>query len=230
MQFGLPTLGEGAIKKGTKRRRQHEKHFECEADFDPYVIPSFMSSVDQLIGSNEFERQAGTFHVSVDNSTLASLINGHAQLWGAHYRPILSRAISAIIKILGIGWTPHPIAADPISWVPREQNFVADRLSTFTMKRKSSWHQKFEFLSDLRSWCVECYSDGGKRGNVGAGAWVILAVRETEFQILEAGGVFLDDPTATAFATEMIAPDAALSRLGVVLQDFGFGCSSENLT
>ena len=119
----------------------------------------------------------------------------------------------------------HHWAADPVAWVPRELNDMADSLCNRSMNNKQD-HRKIHHFIDkiIRSgFNLKLCTDGGVRGGKTSGTgWIIYAVQVNDHgaegkhvAIIEGGTYF--NRGMSSLEAEIRALDEALDCLGLYL-------------
>ena len=163
--------------------------------------------------------------IVVDCEVLANLLNGTVASMSEEHQPVFRRMARALASLLGREWRPRTPRADMVEWRPRKYNVQADRLANYAMNSACRWESvDSDSLRDaLRSGCnIRLCSDGGLRyrdGSAGC-AWVLYCVqRHGEawiFSMLGHAGFHVSGATS-AFVAEILALDAALATLSLVL-------------
>ena len=150
----------------------------------------------------------------VDCQPLRDVVCGHMRLHTPFLRPVFTRITRSVMGILEAGWLPATLVADPVHWVPREQNSLADAFANRTMDIERTWGMQWPLpprLQDIRH-NVFLQSDGGYLGDKAAAAWAIVAAFGVEVHILAARGVYLPT-TRSSFTAEAIALEDGLNSL-----------------
>jgi len=129
--------------------------------------------------------------------------------------PILDRIVRGLVQFYDAGWRPPRSYDDPVVWMNRSHNKVADGLADLTMDRGRSWAKLFETSIDPReaNWVI--HTDGDRRSNSCAAASSIvgfLSCRNGLFNYEPwfAQGAYLNGG-ATVFQAEAIAIDEAMN-------------------
>ena len=104
---------------------------------------------------------------------------------------------------------------DPVVWMPRENNKVADGLADLTMDRRLSWQKFFPTTLDWSQAHVIIQTDGGRRAEDCAAANWIFGLWDSDMKKYEpymAGGIFIE-VSCTVFKAEAIAIDEASAHV-----------------
>ena len=122
-----------------------------------------------------------------------------------------------LFVLYGKGWRPPQLAEDPVQWMPRKHNKVADGLADLTMDRMCSWSKRYPTKLGPNYANIVIQSDGGRRSETCAAASVIIWIfgmfeGETLYQPWYAEGVYIP-VDVTVFQAEMIALDRAIERV-----------------
>ena len=172
---------------------------------------------------------ANTVHFVVDCLSVQKVACGLAPLTSTFYRPPfvrIARSLAHIAPRLRLG---RDVADDPVLWVPREDNKLADLLCNVTMDRKSSWGRTWANVpEDCLEFSLLAFSDGGRRNDkCSASAWAVAVGYPSgiswDYNLLEAGGIFHDQAT-NSFLAETLALEMAtlaVRRLVESLQIIG---------
>ena len=91
-------------------------------------------SVGSLIDWQRFQK---SFLFVTDSQLLQGLVCGHCKILDDQYRPLLTRVVERIADLLANVWVLPQMWDDPVRWMPREYNKVADGLADLTMDRRS---------------------------------------------------------------------------------------------
>ena len=139
-------------------------------------------------------------------------------------RPLLSRVLDNVVKIIGCGWLPPLIHQDPVMWTQQDNNQLADYLCNFTMDvKRTTWKHVRLNADDSPPGCghILAFYDGGSRPDCAASAWLIGKVVKAgeiwTFQPRVAGGIFFETPISS-FLAEAIALEHATIELNQYLQ------------
>ena len=171
-----------------------------------------------------WHRMARCFTFYVDCKPLADIINGKSPLHDCtDLEPCMARITNRLFHLVDSNWTAPSITGDPITWVRRHNNLVADHLVNYTMDLRESWTKLIQppgMARDIGACNFVCHSDGGTRGaDCSAAAWVIEAVvQEGDCRLtfpIAMAGTFMS-PAIHSFKAEAIALDqvtTALARL-----------------
>jgi len=184
---------------------------ECHKDClvfrgDTPEIDEVMDSVAPLI---HWCRPQRCFIYVVDSQSLQGVVCGQARLKDTNYEPIVARILERFIELYSCKWTPPGIWGDPVKWLDRSHNKVADGLAD--LDKASSWHKVFRSDVDVSERNLIVQSDGGLReGQCAAAAYIIGAwnAGTSAFEPLIAHGTYLD-ASISVFAAEAIALDEA---------------------
>ena len=155
----------------------------------------------------EWERFHGCFLFMVDCQPLSDIINGRIPLKCLDLEETLADTLHSVEKMLDCGWQPCGLWTDPVKWVPREHNVVADFLCNYSMDTCKTWHQ----ISDLKlpdQFNLLLHSDGGARRECGSASWVVEAAfyddGERKLQLIAMSGTFYQAPVSS-FTAEALA-------------------------
>ena len=138
-----------------------------------------------------------------------------------------------IVSHMSMGWAPARVHGDPVQWMPREHNKVADGLADLTMDIQKSWARRYRSSLPPGGANVVVQTDGGLRdGDCAASAWIIglwgIRSGAWTYEPLVAGGVFLDLP-CTVFKAEAIALDEASREVVALLTSFNRSQTAETV-
>lgn len=197
---------------GSKPATHHTPVTEAEAakraKSTPYLLPT-------MIWCNP----GRCFQLYTDSQIIQRIICGHSKLTSAYFVPAFTRCTNNLVSILDLGWKTAQSYTDPIVWVSRNFNSVADRFATNTMRKGTSWNRIWrENFHGTRGNNLTGFSDGGSRDDwgVSASAWVIgTNTGEGDGQHwkpLVAGGVFFNK-TNSSFMVETVAADNMIADL-----------------
>ena len=154
--------------------------------------------------------RAGTIHFVIDCQPVCNIVCGKASLKDAYYRPIFVRICRKLQRTscsLGLGITA---IEQPVMWVERTKNQLADTLCNYTMDRGHSWHHEWKHRElTPANMSVVGFSDGGRRSeSCAASAWALAIGTVMEgnwsYRLVMAGGTFHARPMH-AFLAEAIA-------------------------
>ena len=106
---------------------------------------------------------------------------------------------------------------DPIQWMPRKHNKVADGLADYTMDTGASWSKTFPVQLNLLRANIIVQTDGGKRGGVCAAASVVIGLftmcdGNMIYEPFYAEGIFLTG-AVSVFQAEAIAVESGARKL-----------------
>ena len=122
----------------------------------------------------EWARGHQCFVFMVDCQALAEIINGRMPLLADELETCLEDAVNHLEALLARGWLPHGFWTDPVKWVRRSRNVVADYLCNVTMDQRQTWHEVFRELLP-QDFNILVHSDGGSRSQCSAAAWIAEA-------------------------------------------------------
>ena len=116
-----------------------------------------------------------------------------------------------------MGWQPPHIQEDPVHWMARSFNKVADGLADFTMDRERSWQKIVATWGDPCRGNLIVQTDGGRRtAQCAASAAIVGLLTWVDgtftYEPWFARGLFLSGGE-TVFQAEAIALDIAVSWL-----------------
>ena len=106
---------------------------------------------------------------------------------------------------------------DPVKWMKRCNNRVADGLADLTMDTRSTWHKRFDTTLAIDQANIIVQTDGGLReGDSAAAAWIIGLWGHDgggyKYEPLIAHGTFLE-ADCTVFRAEAIDLDEACAEV-----------------
>ena len=84
---------------------------------------------------------------------------------------------------------------DPIRWVSREYNEIADHLANYTLDLGKSWSIQYGETKFSSTQNLVGFADGGARKTCSASAWIAGYVDCGNFKPITSGGVFHPTPT-----------------------------------
>ena len=161
-----------------------------------------------------------SFAFFVDCKPLADVMAGRAPLRADGMGPIFERMTTRIFHLLDAKWHLTDPTDDPVVWVRRESNVIADYLANYTMDNRVDWAEKIQVDRvgrNLRDFNIICHSDGGTRGqSCSSAAWCVEALSwqsGTQTAItLAMGGLFLERPVSS-FLAETLALDNCIQTV-----------------
>lgn len=108
----------------------------------------------------------------VDCQPLQRITCGHTPLLNDSYLPLFNRILHNICDIVHQGFLPPRLVDDPVLWVKRDQNKLADYLCNVAMDRKRSWRKerRIDMPTEYHWFAV---SDGGARLHCSACGWSV---------------------------------------------------------
>lgn len=166
---------------------------------------------------NAWDNHHQRFTFIVDCQPLCQIVNGKCPLLQDDLAPVYERMTGRIFKMLGCGWRPNCLRADPVNWHRREHNEIADFIVNHTMECRKDW--QFVFKAPCSDFNIQhanliCHSDGGTRaGSCSASGWIVEACviqgdAQHTFPLAMAGSFF--DQPVSSFSAELIALDAVV--------------------
>ncbi len=147
----------------------------------------------------------------VDCQPLQRITCGRTPLLNDSYLPLFTRILDNLRDIFKEGFVPPRLVDDPILWVKRDKNKLADYLCNVTMDRKRSWRKErsIDMPSKYHWFAV---SDGGARPQCSACGWAVgicfLVDGAYKFEPLVVAGEYLD-PRVNSFLAEALALEQA---------------------
>ena len=181
-------------------------------------VPDPADMLDTPAALLRWDRLDKCFLFLCDSKMLAEVVCGHAALHDVGSdKPVFDRMANGLFALCGKGWRPPQLAEDPVQWMPRKHNKVADGLADLTMDRMNSWSKRYPTKLDPKCANIVIQSDGGRRSETCAAASVIIGIfgmfeGETLYQPWYAEGVYIP-VDVTVFQAEMIALDRAIERV-----------------
>jgi len=164
----------------------------------------------------DWSRAAMNFAYVTDSKALHGVVCGYATLSEGKCETVAARIMDRLVDHFACKWTPPQIWKDPVQWMSRDYNKVADGLADLTMDNRRSWDKRFATALQLEEANLVIQTDGGLREDCGAAAWVIglwgIVGQRFCYQPLAAHGTYLE-PGCTVFATEAIALDEASAEV-----------------
>ena len=148
-----------------------------------------------------------------DSELLVDAVCGRAVLEEELYEPVLERIVCAIAGFFENGWRPPTDWEDPVVWMRRSHNKVADGLADWTMDHATTWEREYPTTIDITHANVIIQTDGGRRSSMCAAASVVagvLSIRQGKliYEPFYARGTFISHDV-TVLQTEAIALDEA---------------------
>jgi hypothetical protein len=121
-----------------------------------------------------WSKSGGCFSFVVDCKPLAKIINGQDVLDCMDLVDVVGLTVSNIEFAIDAGWCPNLAWADPVRWLKRQHNVVADALCNYAMDNATTWQETF--APELpKHFNLLIHSDGGSRHHCGAAAWIVEA-------------------------------------------------------
>ncbi len=162
-------------------------------------------------------RRTRSFLFVCDSKSVVDVLCGRARLQNEKDNPIMERITGNFVSIMSRGWTPPQLADDPVVWMPRDHNKVADGLADFTMDGAASWSKTYTTALRLPEANVIVQTDGGRRSQGCAAAAVIIGLfaivaGQPLYEPWLAEGHFLTE-AVTVFEAEAIALDIASEKV-----------------
>lgn len=158
-----------------------------------------------------WESGSKRFAFIVDCQPLQRITCGHTPLLNDSYAPLFTRVLDNLKGIFQEGFVPPRTVDDPVLWVDRGRNKLADYLCNVTMDRKRSW-RKERSIDMPPEFNVVAVSDGGARPHCSACGWAVgicfLADGIQKFEPLIVAGTYLD-PWVNSFLAETLALEHA---------------------
>ena len=157
----------------------------------------------------------GSVHFVVDCLSVKNIMCGLTSLRRSSCRPIYTRMAKGLAEILPSMDLGQDVLSDPVVWVRRENNKLADTFCNYTMDLGRSWQQQWPQEScNMANCSIVCFSDGGSRSRCcAASAWALaLGAKHSgnwTFKLVCAGGVF-HGTYVDAFEAETIALEQAI--------------------
>ena len=150
-----------------------------------------------------------------DAKILVDVICGRAALKSEEDTPLLDRIVNGFCDLFNLGWSAPSVLDDPVVWMPRHENKVADGLADLTMDRGTSWKREFLPRFGLEQSNIVIQTDGGRRSEKCAAASVVVGLlTKTDGQLCYepwfAQGLYFDI-NLSVFQTEAIAMETAVS-------------------
>jgi hypothetical protein len=129
-----------------------------------------------------------------------------------YLRPLLHRVLDNLADTVAYGLLPPAARSDPVMWVRREHNSVADHLCNKTMDTlKCDW-RKDRGIQRHPGSDVVIFFDGGTRQTCSASAWVLSVLYDGKLVPAVAGGLYFAQPISS-FTAEAIALEHATDEL-----------------
>ena len=124
----------------------------------------------------KWTRPERCFLLISDSKILADVIGGRAALQHDSDIPILETIVNRSYGILCLGWRPSHLHQDPVAWMPRAHNKVADGLADLTMDRAVSWSRRYPLKSNTINGNIVIQTDGGRRSDHCAAASFVIGL------------------------------------------------------
>ena len=110
------------------------------------------------------------------------------------------------MKLYDLEWQPPHILGDPVIWMRRVHNKVADGLADFAMDKQVSWEKRYVITKPPHKSNLCIYSNGGRRSSTCASsAFVVGLVMKMEDTILYYKTIKLDPGQLKAIQFSPIA-------------------------
>ena len=185
-------------------------------------IPETDELMDTVAPLIDWCRSQRCFAYVVDSQALQQVVCGQARLQDAYYEPLVARIVDRLVDHYCCKWTPPRVWGEPVRWMDRSHNKVADGLADLTMDNGYSWHKEFAFTTDISGSNLVIQTDGGLReGQCAAAAWIIGAWavngQTVRFEPLVGHGSWLE-ASCSAFAAEAIALDEASAEATQIIR------------
>ena len=128
-----------------------------------------------------------------------------------------SEFVGGLLKLYRGGRRPPQVTDDPVAWMARCHNKVADGLADLTMDKALSWERLYETTAEpsQANWIIQ--TDGGRRSDHCAAASLVIGVLSTGargicYEPWFARGVYLTG-NVSVFQAEAIALEEAVNWL-----------------
>ena len=167
----------------------------------------------------EWESPVHRFIFIVDCQVLQRIVCGHTALHTDFHMPLFVRILEHLKWIFEKGLLPPRLVDDPILWVKRDVNKLADYLANVTMDRKRSWKKErsIDMPAEYNWFAV---SDGGARPQCSACGWAVgICYKKNNtfvFEPLVVGGEFLV-PRVNSFLAEALALERAAEEMRLLI-------------
>ena len=109
-----------------------------------------------------------------DSKLLVDVICGRAKLQHENVNPILERIVKSLYSILSLGW--RRLHQDPVVWMPRAHNKVADGIADLTMARAESRSRRYSVTDEVEHCNVVIQTDGGRGSDHCAAASYVMGL------------------------------------------------------
>jgi len=163
-------------------------------------------------------RPAKSFVYITDSQSLQQVVCGQSALLDARYRPLVERILSNILDHIANRWGPPQMWHEPVKFLPRSYNKVADGLADLTMDIRKSWERRFATTMKVCAANIVVQTDGGLReGDCASAAWIIGLWGENGYEPLVAHGTYLSS-MCTVFMAEAIALDEAAAEVRALIR------------
>ena len=162
------------------------------------------------------------FVFDVDCQPLQRISCGRTPLLNDSYFPLFRRILDNLKDIFKEGFVPPRLVDDPVLWVRREKNKLADYLCNVTMDRKRSWSRtrSIDMPSKYHWFAV---SDGGARPQCSACGWSVgicfMVDGAYKFEPLVVAGQYLE-PRVNSFLAETLALEQATLEMKKLTMHF----------
>ena len=185
------------------------------------TVPATDELLDTAAGQVEWSQRRRCFIYITDCKSLQGILCGTYVCTDPQYEPLLTRVLNRFVDHFRCKWHPPQKWKDPVRWMPRAFNKVADGLTDHTMDRRSSWQHRYATTQTLAEANIIIQTDGGLREeDCAAAGWIIglWSVESELFEPFEVGGVFLEN-SCTVFMADALAIDEASAIVQRLLRD-----------
>ena len=207
----IPTSGYRfrKIKPQETQDESNKQHFAFSGD-----IPESVEIMDTPAALLSWDRLERCFLFITDSKSLHETVCGKSALKKETDVHIFERIANHIVALYGFGWRPPRLSDDPVVWMARSHDKVADGLADLTMDQGRSWKREYVISQDplKANWVIQ--TDGGRRSENCAAAALVIGIwvcngEKFQYEPWFAQGTFLVGG-ATVFQTEAIALDKAV--------------------
>jgi hypothetical protein len=178
-----------------------------------------MDTPSKLLTWSRWER---CFLFITDSKSLADVVCGRAATANEADAALLGRIVDGLLCMYDAGWRPPRLQDDPVAWMARSNNKVADGLADLTMDQERSWTRAYTIsLKPLESNLV-IQTDGGRRSATCAAASLVIGLcawRDGTFlyEPWLAEGIYMTSDM-TVFQTEAVALECAVQVARMKIQ------------
>ena len=116
-------------------------------------LPSPDELMDKAAPLVRWARAEKCFIYITDSQLLQQFVCGHARLTGGHCDAMFERITGRMLDHFLRKWGTPTMWGDPVVWMARRHNKVADGLADLTMDSRKSWEKSFTTSSPPTSWC-----------------------------------------------------------------------------